>query len=73
MNSIVRPIFDESFVEKRGLCVYWTVHETHWKSISFVEMCFSKKKKGRGEGGGGGEDANANIETFITIQIDTWS
>ena len=43
------------------------------KALVLLKCVSQKKKKGRGEGGGGGEDANANIETFITIQIDTWS
>ena len=38
MNSVVGPIFNENFIEKRGLWVPWTVHGTHWKS-------YKKKKK----------------------------
>ena len=29
VNNAMRPIFNESFVKKRGLWVPWTVHETH--------------------------------------------
>ena len=30
----MRPIFNKSFVEKRGLWVPCTVHGTHWNSIN---------------------------------------
>ena len=43
------------------------------KALVLLKCASQKKKRERGGGGGGGEDANANIETFITIQIDTWS
>ena len=33
MNSTVRPIFNKSFVEKRGLQIPWTMHETHWNTF----------------------------------------
>ena len=32
VNNTVRPIFNENFVEKRGLWVLWTVHKTHWQT-----------------------------------------
>ena len=34
MNSTVRPIFNENFVEKKDLWVLWIVHETHWQTHS---------------------------------------
>ena len=44
MNSAVRSIFNESFVEKRDLWVMWTVHGTHGKTTTATEMHFKKKK-----------------------------
>ena len=44
VNSAMRPIFNESFTEKRGLWVPWTVHRTHWKSMKHSSQ---KKKKKR--------------------------
>ena len=41
MNSAVEPIFNESFVEKIGLWVPWTIHRTHWKSWNAI---FKKNK-----------------------------
>ena len=41
VNSVVWPIFNENFVEKRCLWVLWTMHRTHWKSM----ICSSQKKK----------------------------
>ena len=38
MNSTMRPIFNESFVEKRGMWV-------SWDPLKSIEMCFSIKKK----------------------------
>ena len=51
-------IFNESFAEKKGLWVPWTVHGTHFKSIKAIEMRFSKKKK----------NADADVGLFISIQ-----
>ena len=31
MNSVIRPIFNKCFVEKRYLWVPWTMHGIHWK------------------------------------------
>ena len=44
VNSVVRPIFNESFVEKRGLWVLWIVHGTHWNSVNAL---LKKKVKRR--------------------------
>ena len=41
VNCTVGLIFNESFAEKRGLWVPWTVHGTHWKA----KMRFSQKIK----------------------------
>ena len=45
VNSAMRPIFNESFVEKRGLWVLWIVYGTYWKNTLLAEMRFSNKKK----------------------------
>jgi len=37
----MRPIFNESFVEKIGLWVSWTMHKTYWKKLKRA----SQKKK----------------------------
>ena len=57
VNNVVEPIFNESFVEKRGLWVLWTVHETHWKA---------KKKKKK-------DALNTDARRLINIQKDTKS
>ena len=51
MNSTVRLIFNESFIEKKGLLVPWIVHGTHWQTTSHVKTLFSiKKEKSKKEG-----------------------
>ena len=47
MNSAMGPIFNESFAEKRGLWVSWTVHETHWTVYNQMNAILKKKKKKR--------------------------
>ena len=37
MNSAIRPIFNESFVEKRDLWILCTVHETHCQTLDAAE------------------------------------
>ena len=37
VNSVVGPIFNESFVEKRGLWVPWTVHRIHYHTLDAAE------------------------------------
>ena len=41
----MEPIFNESFVEKKGLWVPRTVHRTHWKHNTATERASNKKKK----------------------------
>ena len=41
MNSAVWPIFNENFVEKRGLWVSWTVHGTHMQNAR--QLLLSKR------------------------------
>ena len=48
MNNIVRLIFNEKIVEKRGLWVLSIVHGTHWNCVSVLKRA-SKKKKGKRE------------------------
>ena len=43
VNSAVGAIFNESFVEKRGLWVLWTMHGTHWKSHQPHKRASKKK------------------------------
>ena len=62
MNSVVRPIFNESVVKKRNLWILWIVHETHWKSLQAIETGLKKKKK---------KSKNADIAFIISIQMDT--
>ena len=46
VNSAVKPIFNESFAEKRGLWVPWTVHGTPLeKHKSHRNVLIKKKKK----------------------------
>ena len=45
VNIAVGPIFNESFVEKRGLWVPWTVHETCWNSVDPLLKKIKKNKK----------------------------
>ena len=54
----MRPIFNKSFAEKRGLWVSWTVHETYWKNINTL---LTKKKK-----------ENMKRRNVASIQTDTW-
>ena len=44
MNSVVGPIFNESFVEKKGLWVLWTVHGTHWKALKYASQWKKKRE-----------------------------
>ena len=48
VNSVVNFIFNENFVEKRGLWVPWTMHRTHWKSWNTL-LTKKKKKKKKGQ------------------------
>ena len=48
MNNIVRLIFNEKIVEKRGLWVPSIVHGTHWNCVSVLKRA-SKKTKGKRE------------------------
>ena len=47
VNSTMWHFFNESFVEKRGLWVPWTVYgnRTHWNSINALQKKKKKKKK----------------------------
>mgnify|MGYP007088584720 CR=1 FL=1 len=45
MNSAIRPIFNESFVEKRDLWISCTVHETHCQTLDAAGKKKKKKKK----------------------------
>ena len=40
VNSTVRPMFNKSFAEKRGLWVLWTVHGIHWQTLDTAEKSF---------------------------------
>ena len=44
MNSAVRLIFNESFIEKKGLWIPWTVHGTHWKNKKMPVHVLQKNK-----------------------------
>ena len=45
VNNTVRPIFNENFVEKRGLWVPWSVYRTYWNSHHTHKTLQKKKKK----------------------------
>ena len=47
MNSVIRPIFNKNFIEKRYLWVPWTVHGIHWKvhNLTCGALLQEKRKK----------------------------
>ena len=59
VNSVVGPIFNESFAEKSGLWVPWTVHETHWTVHNHMKRSSQKKKKRKRQN----VDASSCIQT----------
>ena len=61
VNSAVWSIFNENFVEKRGLWVPWTVHGTHWKRKKHQCTFSQKKKKKRKE--------NTEMQTLRLFQL----
>ena len=65
MNSAVKPIFNESFAEKRGLWVPWTVHGTPLEKHKSHRNVLLKKKKKKNV------DADADAMLFSNIQTNT--
>ena len=71
VNSTVQPIFNEKIVEKWGLWVPWTVHETHWCAYFAVWTVIgwkvknndAKKKKKNKQ-----TNVDANATKIIRIQ-----
>ena len=62
VNSAVRSIFNENFVEKRGLWVPWTVHGTLWKRKKH-QCTFSQKKNKK-------KKENAEMQTLGLFQLN---
>ena len=45
MNSAMKPIFNENFIEKKGLWVPWTIYGTHWQMPDTAEKTVSVVSK----------------------------
>ena len=77
MNSAVRLIFNESFIEKRGLWIQWTVHGIHWKNKKMPVHVLQKKKKKKAKTqmlvffNCTQMDTKSIKQTKITIEIDS--
>ena len=59
VNNVVGPIFNENFVEKRGLWVPWTVYEIHW--LLRNAHLHKKKKKTKTQTQGRGRNPNVYL------------